>query len=168
MTFGFNIKRSVLVLFAASLFGACGGDDSNSSGNSCGTEGQTQVCTCPGDGGPDLQGAQTCMAGMWGPCTCTQPAMCGNNIVEGTEQCDGTNLGGETCSSATVMARPSGTLRCNLCMLDVSSCTVAAPVGGTGGVGVGGSTGGLGGTAGVGVGGTTGGTTGRGMGGRGP
>jgi len=45
---------------------------------------------------------------------------CGNGLREGTEQCDGSDLGGETCISRGFT---SGTLKCTAgCMFDTSSC----------------------------------------------
>jgi hypothetical protein len=63
---------------------------------------------------------------------------CGNGLREGTESCDGADLGGETCESLTLSAMPSGTLRCaESCVFDVRACrTDGAPdAGGTGGAG---------------------------------
>jgi len=46
--------------------------------------------------------------------------VCGNNIREGTEMCDGTDLGGNTCESQGFYG---GVLSCNTeCELDVSQC----------------------------------------------
>ena len=56
--------------------------------------------------------------------------ICGNNIKEIDEQCDGTDLGGQTC---TGLGYNGGTLSCNQsCNFDTSNCT------GTGGGGGGG------------------------------
>lgn len=50
--------------------------------------------------------------------------VCGNNKVEGTELCDGTDLHGETCTSATMGVKTSGKLSCTLqCVFNVSKCT---------------------------------------------
>src|SRR5262245_60515942 len=60
---------------------------------------------------------------------------CGNGIAEDSEQCDGKDLRGETCESATLGARPNGFLGCSPgCVFDVSNCT-AAGTGGSGGGG---------------------------------
>lgn len=46
---------------------------------------------------------------------------CGNNIVEGTEDCDGSNLNGQTC---ILQGFNGGTLSCDPnCMFNTSSCT---------------------------------------------
>ncbi len=54
--------------------------------------------------------------------SCGGGAVCGNNLREGTEVCDGTDLNGESCSSQGYCG---GTLACNgSCSgFDVSSCT---------------------------------------------
>lgn len=62
---------------------------------------------------------------------------CGNGVIEGSEQCDGSALGGATCVSRGFT---SGTLSCNTnCTFNTSSCTSAvAPVTPSGGGGGGG------------------------------
>ena len=57
--------------------------------------------------------------------TATVPG-CGDNIIEGIEQCDGSDLGGSTCAS---LGFAGGDLSCNAnCDFDVSKCTnVVAP-----------------------------------------
>ncbi len=56
------------------------------------------------------------------------PITCGNNLKEGTEICDGTDLGGQTC---TTQGFASGTLACTShCQsFDTSSCTSASTCG---------------------------------------
>lgn len=66
----------------------------------------SETCEMRADGSVEL--ASTCVAGSTcNACTCTPPpppvAVCGNNLVEGGESCDGSNLGictapGATCS----------------------------------------------------------------------
>jgi hypothetical protein len=52
-------------------------------------------------------------------------AVCGNGIVEGTEQCDGTNLSGQTCIT---LGFTGGTLSCaGSCTFNTASCTGASP-----------------------------------------
>lgn len=72
--------------------------------------------------------ARACKASVLKRCkkegegTCA--AFCGNAAVDGTEQCDGTALGGATCQS---LGFASGTLTCAIgCRFDTSGC-VAAP-----------------------------------------
>ena len=51
---------------------------------------------------------------------CCAGTCCGNNIVEGTEFCDGTDLDGKTCVH---VGYKEGTLKCgNYCYFDVSEC----------------------------------------------
>ncbi|MEK6945598.1 MAG: LamG-like jellyroll fold domain-containing protein [Nanoarchaeota archaeon] len=52
-------------------------------------------------------------------------AVCGNNVVEGTEQCDGTNLSSQTCIS---QGYTGGTLSCtSSCTFNVTACTTNPP-----------------------------------------
>ena len=51
----------------------------------------------------------------------TDPAVCGNGIIEADEQCDGTNLGGSSCVS---LGYSGGNLSCNgSCRFDTAACT---------------------------------------------
>lgn len=60
---------------------------------------------------------------------------CGNGTIDGREQCDGSNLGGGTCASATRGRKPVGTLSCtNRCKYDTMGCTMDG-TGGSGGAG---------------------------------
>jgi hypothetical protein len=60
---------------------------------------------------------------------------CGNGFVDKGEQCDGADLGGQTCQSATLGTRPGGLLGCSpTCAFDTSRCTTQGSVeGGAGG-----------------------------------
>lgn len=52
------------------------------------------------------------------------PSLCGNGIAEAGEECDGADLAGETCSTATGGTHPHGVLACTPgCTLDISGCT---------------------------------------------
>lgn len=52
---------------------------------------------------------------------CMAPAGCGDGMIGGTEQCDGANLNGATCTSQGFMG---GTLACTGgCMFDTGGCT---------------------------------------------
>src|SRR4029079_3954689 len=54
----------------------------------------------------------------------TAVAACGNGFVDHNEMCDGPDLGGQTCASATLGALPAGTLGCTAkCGLDLTQCT---------------------------------------------
>ena len=53
--------------------------------------------------------------------------ICGNNILESGEQCDGTDLGGETC---VMRGYAGGSLGCNgSCVFDFSGCIIGGPSG---------------------------------------
>jgi hypothetical protein len=61
-------------------------------------------------------------------------SVCGNNIKEGVEQCDGSDLGGATCQS---LGYSGGTLSCGTsCNFNTSGCTYGGGGGGGGGGGV--------------------------------
>ncbi|HZP40836.1 MAG TPA: hypothetical protein VFD84_04920 [Candidatus Binatia bacterium] len=50
-------------------------------------------------------------------------AVCGDNQIDGGEECDGANLGGKTCADATSGFVQSGTLSCKPdCTLDATDC----------------------------------------------
>ncbi|GEM_PF-5965610 len=66
--------------------------------------------------------SNNCVSGI---CAAAPPAaVCGNNIREGSEQCDGTDLAAQTCATQGL---PAGTLRCLSCNFDRSGCTVQLP-----------------------------------------
>ena len=88
---------------------------------------------------------------------------CGNGRIDPGEECDGTRLGGATCSSATMNAHPSGQLSCKQCQLVTTGCTGGSGNNGTGG---GNGTGGRGTGGGNGTGGRPGTGGGVGTGGR--
>jgi hypothetical protein len=48
------------------------------------------------------------------------PAECGNNVQEGSEECDGTDLNGQTCNDRGF---DGGALKCTDCQFDTSDCT---------------------------------------------
>jgi hypothetical protein len=53
---------------------------------------------------------------------------CGDGVVGPGESCDGTSFAGETCASATMNARPQGTLLCTAyCSFDLSACFGGSP-----------------------------------------
>jgi cysteine-rich repeat protein len=62
-------------------------------------------------------------------CGATFPT-CGNNVAETGEICDGTDLGGNDCST---IGLPYGVLACSpICTFDISACYATAPVCGNG------------------------------------
>lgn len=166
MNFSLAIRRSVVPIWVAAGLAACGSDSGSSgssrngatTGDPCPSANKTDACQCD-DG---RTGAKTCDGATltWGACECADPApagagggttttaQCGNGIIEGTEMCDGTNLNGETCASATMGTMSTGTLRCSSCMFDTTGCTGAGAGGAAGG---GGTTGGGGMTGGGGT-----------------
>jgi hypothetical protein len=86
----------------------CDGNDLG--GNTCETfnlGGGTLLCT------------PNCM--NWNFAMCDTGAICGNDVVEGPEHCDGMDLNGNTCLDHPMYA--DGTLACVECELDYSGCT---------------------------------------------
>lgn len=63
--------------------------------------------------------------GAPGTSTTTGGPVCGNNMVEGDEVCDGTDFNGETCKTVVPGKWGGGSLGCNECMsLNDSKCCV--------------------------------------------
>jgi hypothetical protein len=58
--------------------------------------------------------------------------MCGNGVIEGTEQCDGADMNGATCDS---LGMGMGTLACSSCTYDTSMCMMGPPAPPTAGSG---------------------------------
>lgn len=54
---------------------------------------------------------------------------CGNGIIEGSEECDGAALGGQSCMSFGYL---SGTLSCTNCSFNTANCTNDVPMCGNG------------------------------------
>ena len=121
------VATSLSVLLMASFLGACGAEDEETG-----------------------EATESFRFGKWR----WHKKRCGNHRINPGEQCDGRQLGGETCASVTMGARPNGKLKCTRrCTFDTSKCSGAGGAGGTGGVaGSGGMAGGggLAGTGGVG------------------
>ena len=125
--------------------GGGGGKGGKAGGANCASKTTCfEKCTCEGTA------AQACLtqcnsSGGGGPGGAGGAGQCGNNRIEGSEQCDGADLRGETCQGVTMGARPGGALACTTtCTFDVTRCTGGAGTGGAAGMG-GGGAGGIGG-----------------------
>jgi hypothetical protein len=81
------------------------------------TSGCTMPATCPD---ASCNGGETCAS-----CPQDCGACCGNGSIDAGEDCDGSNLGGETCSSV-LGAGYTGSLSCSACSFNTSAC-VAPP-----------------------------------------
>ncbi len=73
----------------------------------------TSLCECP-------EGYE------WTASGCVEESVlnrCGNGVIDAGEECDGTNLGGETCER---LGQMGGTLKCTSdCIFDLSECILA-------------------------------------------
>ena len=121
-------------------FGAGGSGSPGTGGTGIGTGGF-------GAGGSGVGGGAGTLGGDGG-----LPG-CGNGVIDFGEACDGRDLGGETCESATSGSRPGGALTCSRsCDFDTSGCSggTSGGTGGFAGAGGGGGLGGGGGDAGFG------------------
>ena len=80
-----------------------------------------------------------CITACMASCGSDEPAStaetCGNGLREGSEQCDGPDLGGKQCKDATGNPASVGTLLCAPnCVFNPSQCS-GGGVGGMGGTG---------------------------------
>jgi hypothetical protein len=131
---------------------ACGGsDDATGSGGTGGRRpggncAQITVCydRCTCEGKQPNACLSEC-AGQGGSGGTGGSGTCNNGALDANEECDGVNLGGYDCASATSGAQPTGVLRCTgNCTFDTSGCT-GGNTGGGAGFGGGGGQGGGGG-----------------------
>lgn len=133
-------------LFAVAilLLAACGSDgvgtneNSNQNAQPCGNgviDGQEQCdldelngATCA-DVLPSTTGTLLCTDQCTFDTTgCVVDGTCGNGLIDGSEDCDLTNLGGATC--ADVLANSTGTLLCTgQCTFNLAGCTYGAVCG---------------------------------------
>ncbi|MBU1243328.1 hypothetical protein KKD52_05165, partial [Myxococcota bacterium] len=126
-----NLFLLSVIVTLSFAFAAC--DDGEKKTNPCGNgvldpgeecdstnlDEQTCALVVPTRPGGTLACTPTCTFDTVG---CTAPS-CGNDAREGTEECDGTDLGGETCSDRTGF--DGGTLGCTAsCTWDTSACDV--------------------------------------------
>jgi len=92
----------------------------------CNAQG-TGWSACTGEVVPCGSGTTCCLApqtcgGGGTPGVCG-PAFCGNGVIEPGEQCDGADLGGQTCQT---FGFTGGTLSCTIaCVFNTSACTSA-------------------------------------------
>lgn len=94
---------------------------------SCAMQGNVAVAVCDADGNFRRASCKCVLRGT---------ENCGNGQLETSEQCDGVNLGGASC---TTLGMGNGVLRCNAsCVYDYGMCTGQPVVAGTGGGGAGG------------------------------
>ncbi len=101
--------------------------DPTTGGNGVLTDGATTeppVDDSTGDPISTTSDGTTTSDGSTGPGT-----VCGDDVVQGTEECDGSDLGNMTCADVDPMST-AGTLSCNVdCTFDASGCTaVAGPI----------------------------------------
>jgi hypothetical protein len=139
-----------IALLLGSFLVACG-SGATGGGPLC-NEGEFSMPNAVGDPcplvGTDCANAQrlavaTCTPdGVWGECKCQESGgdgsggggsstgTCGNGVRDGNEQCDGSDLGGGSCS----MMNGTGTVLCDpaACVYDFSMCTTSGS-GGHGG-----------------------------------
>ena len=53
----------------------------------------------------------------------SQCSDCGNDVIDGNEECDGPDLGGQTCADANPSLYSAGTLACDaMCSFDDAQC----------------------------------------------
>ena len=98
---------------------ACGNDQVDPGEVCDGLALNGETCVSQGfDSGPLFCRAD-CMA--YNTFTCTSTPVCGNGMVDGSDECDGTNLGGLDC---TTIGFDGGSLGCTaLCTFDTTGCT---------------------------------------------
>ncbi len=92
------------------------GDGTTQAGEECDMSVGAYDCVAAGF----LDGVVTCTAGcLYDTSQCVN-YLCGNNMIELPEPCDGTALGGHTCASEGFA--PTGGIACTNCELDTSAC----------------------------------------------
>jgi len=138
---------SVLVAACGGSESPMGADTAYQGGAAC-TEGQMSGATCTTTQcAAGMTGIAVCSGAKWSACTCTPnttppppPAapVCGNGKKEGTEMCDGADLGMVT--SCTALNMGTGPVTCDkTCKLVVTGCVAPATSNGGTGAAVGGT-----------------------------
>ena len=117
----------------------CGNDKVDWSGEVCdGNDVGANNCStlgCSGTGGDGLTCSSICHFNKTGCTGCPAPGICGNERIDGLEDCDGNNLTIDSCRDVNP-AYTKGNLSCNdECKFDTSQC-IRAPSGGFCGDGV--------------------------------
>jgi hypothetical protein len=112
--------RSITLFTALLLATACGGGSDTPSG----------AATSP----TSAAGATGVTPATSGATPAAPAAVCGNGKIEGTEMCDGADLGGKTCAS--LVPGSTGMPMCNNCKIDMLLCLMppktAGAIGGAG------------------------------------
>ena len=123
LDFGFQDGTLVCANDCTLFTNACStcGDNQLSPTESCdGNNFGGLTCVDLGYGSGTLSCAADCKSVI--ETNCVAAASCGNGIVDGGEDCDGGNLGGNTCVS---LGYDGGSLSCTAgCQLNVANCTV--------------------------------------------
>jgi PGF-pre-PGF domain-containing protein len=60
------------------------------------------------------------------PQDCPKPVLCGNGVLDPDEECEGTDVPGQTCETR---GYTGGTLKCTNCRVDESQCITKTPLG---------------------------------------
>ena len=103
----------------------CGDGKMEASEKCDGADFGSQSCTSLGLKDGSLACNANCTLDLSG-CGASETAACGDGVVSGTENCDGSLLDGKTCKD---FGHTSGTLTCNTnCTFDYSKCVTVAPV----------------------------------------
>ncbi len=126
-----EIGTTTSVTIVLAVLGADCGNGAIDAAEECdGTELGGDDCTTVGQGW--IGGTLSCTSGcLFDTAGCTPPPDCGNMTIDASEDCDGADLGGETCESLG-QGFVGGTLACGAgCAFDTSGCT-APPDCGTG------------------------------------
>ena len=99
--------------------GTCGNDLVDGTEVCDGADLDGETCLTKGYTGGTLACADTCLSFITSGCT-NNNIECGNGILEGTEVCDGADLGGATCQSQGFVG---GSLACTVtCTFNTSAC----------------------------------------------